>query len=449
MSLSIAERAGTRVDYVLPPSPAPVPGAAPKLIALVDCESFFASCERVFHPELAARPIVVLSNNDGCIVALNKEAKAVGMKMGTPWFQVRHAAETAGVVARSSNYELYGSLSNRVMRIIGEFSCEQEVYSIDESFISLTGSPAELRELGLRLRARVAQLTGLPVRVSIAATKTLAKVAALGAKADRSLSGVCSLGEYSAERLDEIFSEVPVAEVWGVGRRIAKRLAASGVKTVQQLREVDVAWAHKRFSVNLARTVLELRGVPCVELDQQPPAAKEQLIFSRSFARPVSDPAEMRAVLSVYAQRVSGRLRAAGQLASLVTAWCATAYYKEGYQSASETVALAHPSDDPIEITQAAHRVLGRLHPGAAYVRAGVVLNGLQFRSQYLPLELFATEQPRLGLALDQVTGKFGGSALGLGLAGFAHDPAWSMRRGMLSNRATTVWGELPQVQAS
>lgn len=213
-----------------------------RVVALVDCESFYASCERVFDPTLNGKPIVVLSNNDGCVVALNREAKALGVKMGVPWFQISAWAEVSGVVARSSNYELYGALSARVMEIIGQFSAWQEVYSVDESFIGLEGTVEELLKVGAEMRERVLRYTGVPVRVAIGKTKTLAKLASLGAKADLSLNGVCHLGAYSPEKLNHIMSSIPVSEIWGVGRRLTKRLASLNIHTVAELRDADLRY---------------------------------------------------------------------------------------------------------------------------------------------------------------------------------------------------------------
>jgi len=420
-------------------------------VALVDCESFYASCEAVFDPTLRGQPIVVLSNNDGCVIALNRLAKARGAKMGTPWFEAKAWCEVAGIHARSSNYELYGSLSARVMQIIAQFSAWQEVYSIDESFIGLHGSVAEAIALGREIRQRVMAYTGIPVRVGIGQTKTQAKLAILGAKADANLGGVCHLASYGPAQQDRIFDSIPVSELWGVGRRLTKRLAALGIHTARDLRDANVPAMRKKFSVNVARTILELRGVKCIELEPVSPRDhKDQLIFSRSFAMPVRTEREMRQVLSMYAQKVSGRLRQQGLVAGVVSSWASTAYYREGYQSAHASVAVPTPTDDPIVLGRAAHYLLPRMQAGAGYVRAGVVLTGLVAKSSEAPLPLFEPEFEGRGIGgtLDSITAKLGAGCIGVGYGGLRDAPAWNMKRGLLSKRAMTEWAELPVVRA-
>lgn len=421
-----------------------------RMIALVDCESFYASCERVFDPSLEGKAIVVLSNNDGCVVAMNREAKALGIAMGIPWFKVEGFARAHGVVERSSNYELYGSLSARVMQIIGRHSAWQEVYSIDESFIGLRGSVNELVRVGHAIRDEVLRSTGVPVRVGIGSSKTLAKLASRGAKADLSLGGVCHLGSYAPEHLDRIMAGTAVTDLWGIAKRTGKRLAGMGIFTARDLRDADAKLIRKRFSVVLERTVMELRGVSCIPLEG-PREYKDQLIFSRSFSHPVMSVREMRQVLSIYGQRVSGRLRAGGQVAGFVNAWAATSWHSQGpHHTPSVSVALPAATDDPIVIGQAAMALLQRLQHGTPYVRAGVVLTGLQPKSALTPLELFREdyEGRRTGETLDAITRKLGPRAIGVGLGGLRDAPAWNMRRNMLSPRATTHWNELPTAQA-
>lgn len=420
------------------------------MIALVDCESFYASCERVFDPSLDGKAIVVLSNNDGCVVAMNREAKAHGIAMGTPWFKLEGYAKLHGIVARSSNYELYGSLSARVMHIIGKHSAWQEVYSIDESFIGLRGSVEELVRVGRAIRSEVLQCTGIPVRVGIGRSKTLAKLASRGAKADLSLDGVCHLGNYSPEHLDRIMAGTKVTDLWGVARRTAKRLAPLGIFTALDLRDADAKLIRKKFSVVLERTVMELRGIACIELEGVR-EHKDQLIFSRSFSRPVVSEHEMRQVLSIYAQRVSSRLREQGQVAQFISAWAATSWHGQGpMRTPSVSVTLPSASDDPITIGRAAMALLPRIVHGTPYVRAGVVLTGLRPTASLVPLDLFTPEFEgrRTGETLDAITRKLGPRTIGVGLGGLRNAPAWNMRRGMLSPRATTNWAELPTARA-
>lgn len=420
------------------------------MVALVDCASFFASCERVFDPSLDGKPVVVLSNNDGCVVAMSSEAKALQIPMGIPWFKLSAWAKRNGVVARSSNYELYGSLSTRVMEIVGRYSAWQEIYSIDESFIELTGTREEVISAAHRLREEVWRSTGVPVRVGIASTMTLAKLAVLGAKQNLALNGVCHLGCYEPERLNEILANIHVTELWGVGRRHGKRLAAYNIHSAKELRDADVALIRKRFSVVLQRTVYELRGVRCIEL-QEERRYKDQLIFSRSFSRPVTTAEEMQQVLSLYAQRVSTRLRKQQQVARTVSAWAMTGHYVErGRHSAYASVTLDTHTNEPIRIAKAAGALLGHIQHGTRYARAGVVLTDLTPEQTLAPLDLFMSEFEgrRIGITLDSITRRVGKNAIGVGRGGLTNAPIWNMKRNLLSKRATTHWDELAEVRA-
>lgn len=419
-----------------------------RMIALIDCASFFASCERVFHPELEGKPVVVLSNNDGCVVAMSQEAKKLQIPMGIPWFKLSAWAKLQGVVAKSSNYELYGSMSTRIMQIIGNYAAWQEIYSIDESFVELRGSVAELTELGHEIQREVIRCTSVPVRVGIGRTKTLAKLATLGAKQNLALGGVCHLGRYEPEQLDKILAHTHVADLWGVGRKYTKRLAALNIHSAKDLRDADSRMIRKRFSVVLQRTLLELRGHPCIELEEER-EYKNQLIFSRSFSRPVETAAEMQQVLSMYAQRVSTRLRKQRQVARTVSAWAMTGHYvTEGSHSARVSVTLDTHTNEPIRLAKAANALLERLRHGARYARAGVVLTDLAPEVSLAPLDFFQPEFEgrKIGITLDKITQKCGDSSIGVGRGGLREAPVWNMRRGMLSNRATTHWRELCEV---
>ncbi|WP_231755125.1 Y-family DNA polymerase [Pseudarthrobacter sp. GA104] len=423
----------------------------PDQIALVDCVSFYANAERVFDPTLHNRPTLVLSNNDGCVVAACPLVKALDPDiMGKPWFKIRGWCQAKGVEARSSNYELYGSLSARVATILGRFSAWQEVYSIDESWLKLRGTPNELEPLGQEIRRTVLQLTGIPVRVAIAPTKTLAKVAALGIKKNPAFDGVLDLRRFPEERLDRILDSLHVTDLWGVAGRNGKRLAGLGIHTAKELRDAVAKWLRKRFSVVMERTILELRGQKCIELETQPRAAKDQLIYSRSFSRKITDPDEMHQVLSIYAQRVSARLRAQGSVAGVLSVWVATGWADEGTvaHSAHRAVPLAVPTDDPIALTKASSAILPELfpEPGIRYARAGVVLTGLRAADgiQFLPMFQSQFEDRGIGEVLDEITRKLGKEAVGVGLGGMKTPPDWEMKRAMLSKRCTTHWDELP-----
>ncbi|WP_029153959.1 Y-family DNA polymerase [Microbacterium gubbeenense] len=426
-----------------------------EVIALVDCVSFYANAERVFDPSIASRPTIVLSNNDGCVVAADPLAKSMDPDiMGKPWFKIEAWCRAAGVAARSSNYELYGSLSGRVAEILGRFSAWQEIYSVDESFIRLRGTPAEVEAIGQEIRGTVMRLTGIPVRVSIASTKTLAKVAALGIKKVPAMNGVLDLRRYSPAQLDRILDSIPVTDLWGVAGRTGKKLAAIGIHTARDLREADAAWIRKRFSVVMQRTVLELRGTRCIEIETQPAAAKDQLIYSRSFSSKITSDDELAQVISLYAQRVSARLRAQKSRAGYLTAWAATGWADERSvaHTAHVNVPLATPSDDPIVLTKAASKLLATSFPvdGIRYARAGVVLTDLRDVDGAVPLALFREEFEGRGVgrALDQITRKLGRDAVGVGLGGLRAPPGWEMKRAMLSKRTMTHWDELPVAAA-
>lgn len=427
------------------------PKRAGRMIAIVDCASFFASCERVFHPALEEKPIVVLSNNDGCVVAMSHEAKQLGIPMGIPWFKLSAWAKANGVVACSSNYELYGSVSTRVMEVVGRHSAWLEVYSIDECFIELTGTTADIIEKARALRKEVLRLVGVPVRVGIATTKTLAKLAIIGAKQKPDFQGVCHLEAYEPERREDILSAIHVSELWGVGRRYTKRLAELGIVSAKDLRDADAGMIRKRFSVVLQRTVFELRGVRCIEIEGTR-EYKDQMIFSRSFAKPVESVEEMRQVLSIYAQKVSTRLRKEGQLARTVSAWAMTAHHAVGERhSAHSAVTMPAHTNEPIGIAQAATALLPKIRHGTRYARAGVVLTDLVPARDIVPLDLFVPdyEGREIGVTLDRINQKLGQPVVGVGVGGLSTPPVWNMKRAKLSNRGTTHWEELRRVYAA
>lgn len=423
---------------------------ATRSIALIDAESFYASCEAAFDPKLRGRPIVVLSNNDGCVVAANSIAKQIDPGiMFKPYFQIRAWAETMGVAVRSSNYELYGAVSNRIAEIISRYSAWQEVYSIDESFVGLRGAPEELERVGTEIRQTVRRFTGVPVRIAMGATKSLAKVAAIGIKKTAAMNGVLHVGRYREEQMSRILESIPVTDLLGVAGRSGKKLAAMNVHSARDLRDLDPKWARKKFNVNMERIVLELRGIPCIPLELIPPTAKDQLIFSRSFSKKITDDREMEQVISLYAQRVSARLRAQGSLAGHLSAWAMTGWADTGTvaHSAQASVGLSTPTDDPITLTKAARALMPKLFPteGIRYARAGVVLTDLRQADGVQPLDLFRAEFEGRGVgqALDAINRKFATTAVGVGLGGMKAPPGWEMKRELLSRRCLTNWDEL------
>lgn len=421
-------------------------------IALVDVNSFYVSCERVFDPSLEGRPVVVLSNNDGCVVARSNEAKALGIENGTPWFKLAADADRIGLVAKSSNYELYGDLSERCMRLLSRYGSAQEIYSIDESFLTLSGTPEEQHRTAREIKRVVARNTGLPVCVGVAPTKTLAKFMNRIAKQNAHLGGVCTYDTMPPGDTENIMSRVPVTGIWGIAGRLGKRLNGIGIFTVADLKASDPVAMRKKFSVVLQRTILELNGIPCIPLETER-ASKEQMIFSRSFATPVTTAARMREVMSLYAQQAAIRLAKDEQQAAIMTCFAGTSHFNEKASSfPSATVKLPGPTADPVILTKAAVAALdGQVYDGVPYARAGVMLTGLSPAGAQPQLPSFATahEEKNIGALLGKVMDRYGTAAIGLGRAGMTVAPDWQMKRERMSPRYTTEWDDLPVVRAN
>lgn len=414
-------------------------------VFLVDVNSMYASCERILDPSLEGRPMVVLSNNDGMTVASSSEAKALGFGNGLPWFQIRQAAEKAGVVAKSSNYELYGEISHRVMTLLSRFTPDVFVYSIDEAFLEIqTNTP---HRLAVEIRAAIDRLIGLPVCVGVGATKVRAKLANRCAKKLPGLDGVCVWERIPEPARVQLTGALPVDEVWGIASRLAVRLGGDGIHTIADLIRADPVTIRRRYTVVVMRLVLELQGTPAIELDDAR-EVKDQLIYSRSFSTPITDERSMRQVLSVYAQRAAVRLKRHSKTAHILSAFAGTSHYATGDHSyPSITVRLSQPTDDPTRLTRAASALLGEIDfaHGPRYARAGIMLTGLAPAGAQGVFEIF-DEGPRgeqLNSIVSQVNGQIGRGALGLGYGGLAELPQWSMKRAMLSKRATTHWDEL------
>lgn len=420
-------------------------------IALVDVNSFFASCERIFDPRLEGKPVVVLSNNDGCVVARSAEAKALGIAMGVPWFKLEPYAKQYGIVAKSSNYELYGDLSARVMDILHGFAANVEVYSVDEAFLELHGTTEKLLATGRAIKETIMNKVGLPVCVGIGKSKTLAKLANSGAKKAEGMHGVCNLDTFSAEHIDAIMNALPVDNIWGIAKRLSRRLQGFGISTVKELRDSDPALIRKRFGVVVQRTVYELRGHDCIKLEGER-VVKNQVMYSRSFSTPITTVRDMHEVLAIYAQRVSKRLRRQGSVAAAMTCFAGTSRFaNEPFHSPYVNATFSTPTNDPIEILKAASSVLlPHLRDGNKYVRAGIMLHDVSPKTSHSYLDMFTPvhEHRQIGEALDKVMEKHGAFSIGLGAAGFKNARQWEMKRGMLSLRATTRWDELATVHA-
>ncbi|EPA9218973.1 Y-family DNA polymerase [Klebsiella pneumoniae] len=421
------------------------------MFALVDVNSFYASCETIFRPDLQGRAVVVLSNNDGCIIARSAEAKKLGIKMGDPYFKCKDYFRQQGVVCFSSNYELYADMSHRVMTTLEEMCPRVEIYSIDEAFCDLTGvrNCRVLEEFGRELKDTVYRNTRLPVGVGIAQTKTLAKLANHAAKTWKATGGVVDLS--NVERQRKLMALLPVDEVWGVGRRISKKLEAMGIKTVLQLADTDIRFIRKHFNVVLERTVRELRGEPCLGLEEFAPV-KQEIVCSRSFGQRISTYEEMRQAICLYASRAAEKLRGEHQYCRFISAFVKTSPFalNEPYYGNSTSVKLLTPTQDSRDIITAATKCLDAIwRDGHRYQKAGVMLG--DFYSQGVAqLNLFDDNAPRqnsekLMEVLDHLNAKDGRGTLYF--AGQGIQSAWQMKREMLSPRYTTRFSDLPVVR--
>jgi DNA polymerase V len=426
-------------------------------IALADVNNFYCSCERVFQPRYEGVPIVVLSNNDGCVVARSAEVKALGVAMGTPWFELQDLARKHGIVAFSSNYTLYGDMSARCMRVLGQFAPpeDQEIYSIDESFLDFTAQPRlDLTATGQAMRQRVKQWTGLPISVGIGSSKTLGKLGNFLAKKRPEWSGVCDLTALSASALDAQLATVDVGDVWGIGRRYAARLTAQGITTAAHLRAADPRRLREQFGVVMERTVRELQGVACLDLEDAPPN-KQQILASRAFGAPVFALEGLAEAIREYVMRAARKLRRQSSVAGAVGLWFETSRFRaqDAQYAPSATLTLPAPTDDVAAITQVAVAILKQLYrPGYRYVKAGVMLLDLRDRAvqqgQLFDTGVLQVDARRKTLlaTLDRANGRWGSGTIAIGSAGIKRPHVWSMQRGHLTPAYTTRWNELATV---
>ena len=406
----------------------------------------------MFRPDLKGKPVVVLSNNDGCVIARSAEAKLLGVKMGDPYFKQKELFRRCGVVCFSSNYELYADMSNRVMTTLEEMSPRCEIYSIDEAFCDLTGvrNCRVLEDFGRELQDAVYRNTRLTVGVGIGQTKTLAKLANHAAKRwQRQTGGVVDLSNVDRQR--KLMAALPVDETWGVGRRITKKLEAMGIKTVLDLADTDIRFIRKHFNVVLERTVRELRGEPCLELEEFAPV-KQEIVCSRSFGERVTEYDAMRQAICSYASRAAEKLRGEHQYCRFISAFVKTSPFalNEPYYGNSASVKLLTPTQDSRDIIAAATRCLDAIwKDGHRYQKAGVMLGDF-FSQGVAQLNLFDDNAPRAGSeklmeVLDQLNAKSGRGTLYF--AGQGIQQQWAMKREMLSPRYTTRFSDLLKVR--
>jgi DNA polymerase V len=387
--------------------------------------------------------VVVLSNNDGCAIARSNEAKALGIKMGAPWFEIRHMEESEGLVALSANFGLYGDLSDRVASIVAGMGPGHEIYSIDESFVDLAGVRGDLTERGRKIRARILQWVGIPCGVGIGQTKTLAKLGNYIAKtAERKpgsypadLAQVCNLATLSQDELKAVFTATPVNEVWGIGRKISAQLIEGGIHTVQDLVQIDAATIRRRWSVVLERTVLELQGTSCMALEDAP-SAKKEIACTRSFGHTVTDYRDVAEAVTEFASRAAEKLRKQSSLAGQLLVFIRTSPFRpEPQYSRSVVVPLRRPTSDTGELVASALRGLRAIYrPGFKLAKAGVMLMELQDRAyEQIELDLEQDQikdRSKLMVALDVVNQRFGKGVLHMASAGTAGDKrVWSMKQ--------------------
>jgi len=413
------------------------------VFGLIDCNSFYASCERVFRPDLAKVPIVVLSNNDGCVIARSYDAKPY-VKMGEPYFQIKHKLKQHGIVPFSSNYALYGDMSERVMTLIESMVPAVEVYSIDEAFVDLTGINC-LDGLGRKIRSQVLRCTGIPVGVGIAHTKTLAKLANHTAKRlQAQTGGVVNICD--PIKRDWVLRNTDVAEVWGVGRRMKVHLDGMRIKTAMDLAKADPWTLRKNFSVVIEKTARELAGTPCLELDEPDPP-KQEICCSRMFGKMLKELPPIKEAVATYMMRASEKLRAQKSLCKKIRVSIRTGMFNpdEAKYANGVVIDLPYPTDDVRLLTTAAVDALDRVfRPGFSYSKAEVLLLNLCQPGEYTD-DLFAISQPteatRVMAVLDKINGRWGRGTLRS--ASVPSNPDWGMRREMMSQSYTTKLNQL------
>jgi DNA polymerase V len=428
------------------------------VFALCDCNNFYVSCERTFNASLVKRPVVVLSNNDGCIVARSEEAKELGIKMGVPLFQVQHLIDYYDVKVFSSNYALYADMSQRVMSALQQFTPEVETYSIDEAFLSLEplsnnrkarqttsqtkSNPQTLTEFGWQIKHSVYKLTGIPLSIGLAETKTLSKLANHLAKRSQKARGVLDLSHSPFQEL--AMEQTPVEKIWGIGRQYTKLLHSKGILNAKQLRDADLSWVRRRMTVVGARIVQELRGISCLPLETCPPP-KKSLTVSRSFGRTVGSLSKLKEAMAFFTIRAAERLRKHKRVASAITVFAATNRFDKNYYTNSATVEFAYPTDTTTELLECALCCVERIYrAGKQFRRAGVLLTGLAAASP-LTVRMFEDarwqRERKLMQVIDEINARLGQDTIRFGSIG--QEQRWRTKFKRRSSRYTTNWREL------
>jgi DNA polymerase V len=416
-------------------------------LALVDCNSFYVSCERLFNPKIRRKPVVVLSNNDGCIISRSNEAKALGIKMGEPYFKAKDIIVRNKVEVFSSNYSLYGDLSRRVMRTLKRFNSEIEVYSIDEAFLDLSNFPdQDVEKIGKEIRETVLQWTGIPTSIGIAKTKTLSKVANHIAK--KKQSGVTNL--IGIDNLDPILEKIEINDVWGVGRQLTKFYQKNGIYNAKQLKNKSNSWIKKSSNVLGLRTAMELRGIPCINLETIQ-AKRKSCVVSRSFGKRIEKFQELKEAIANYCLNASEKIRSELLVAKAITIFVRTSPFQRnfGYYSNAKTIDFPIATNNSIEIVKTAVSILETIFKnGYQYQKAGVMLTGL--RNDDGRKNLFSSEKDEkiksLMQSIDNTNYRYGRSTLSLASAGV--QKKWNMKREYSSKIDTADFYSLPRIKA-
>ena len=418
-----------------------------KKIGLVDCNSFYVSCERLFNPKIRRKPVVVLSNNDGCIISRSNEAKALGIKMGEPYFKAKDIIIKNNVQVFSSNYSLYGDLSRRVMRTLKRFNSDIEIYSIDEAFMDLSNFPdKEVEKVGKEIRATILKWTGIPTSIGIAKTKTLSKVANHIAK--KTKVGVTNL--IGIENLDPILEKIEINDVWGVGRQLTKFYQKNGVYNAKQLKNKSNTWIKKCSNVLSSRTAMELRGIPCIELEKTT-TKRKSCVVSRSFGKRVENFQELKEAVASYCLNASEKLRSENLIAKALTVFVRTSPFQRNlnYYSNSKTIDFPIATNNSIETVKAAISILESIYKdGCRYQKAGVMFSGLSDEKN--KENLFTSEKDekinKLMRSIDKTNFRFGRRTLSIASAGI--QKRWFMKREHSSKIDTADFYCMPTIKA-
>lgn len=417
------------------------------MIALVDCDSFYASCERIFRPDLAHKPVVVLSNNDGCVIARSKEAKALDINMGAPWFKVKKRYLAKGGVVFSSNFALYGDISRRVMAVLKMMSPRTEIYSIDEAFLELSGISKHIgcEKMGITIKSTINKWTKIPVRIGIGPTKTLAKVASYQIKKYDLPSRVLVLNDKHS--IEKALKETPIIKVWGVGSRLAKKLAVENVETAWDLSRLPPEYIKQKFNVVLERTLRELNGEQCLEIEDIQPT-KKQIMVSRSFAHKVNDLSTLHAIINDFVARAAEKLRSEQQKCSSVSVFIRNSYFrKEEYEYGFNNFILPYPSDDTRDFLKVVNKMLPLMYKSnVQYSKAGVMLSSFSDSSTVQDV-VFPELHQKCNSALMKTMDKLNYYGYPVCLASQNAGRFNPIQRKMVSPKYTTNWSDLPLVK--